>query len=99
MLTLSRSGGAFFCAPRRISDTETNRAPRRLVGGLPPMLEPRDEATGENLIEQPSPVPVLFGLALRFHPLKDLLAVFLERAKALVQGVLNRFSRCCGAAS
>jgi hypothetical protein len=58
-----------------------------------------DDATGENLIEQPSPVPVLFGLALRFHPLKDLLAVFLERAKALVQGVLNRFSRCCGVAS
>ena len=58
-----------------------------------------DDATGENLIEQPSPVPVLFGLALRFHPLKDLLAVSLERAKALVQGVLNRFSRCCGVAS
>jgi hypothetical protein len=58
-----------------------------------------DDATGENLIEQPSPVPVFFGLALRFHPLKDLLAVSLERAKALVQGVLNRFSPCCGVAS
>jgi hypothetical protein len=32
----------------------------------------------------------------RLHPLRDLLAAFLERAKALVQGVLNRFSRCLG---
>jgi hypothetical protein len=48
----------------------------------------------------PPPFPqAFFGLALRFHPLKDLLAAFLERAKALVQGVLNRFSRCCGVAS
>src|SRR5262245_63469001 len=43
-------------------------------------------------------VPVLFGPALRFQPLKYLLAAFLERTKALVQGVLNRFSRCCGVA-
>jgi hypothetical protein len=28
-----------------------------------------------------------------------LLAAFLERAQGLVQGVLNRFSRCCGVAS
>jgi hypothetical protein len=39
-----------------------------------------------------------FGRPLRFHPLKDLLAAFLEGAKALVQGVLNRFSRCRGVA-
>jgi hypothetical protein len=43
--------------------------------------------------------PILLGLALRFHPLEDLLAAFLERAQGLVQGVLNRFSRCCGVAS
>jgi hypothetical protein len=33
------------------------------------------------------------------QPLEDLLAAFLERAEALVQGVLNRFSRFCGVAS
>jgi hypothetical protein len=43
--------------------------------------------------------PILLGLALRFHPLEDLLAAFLERAQGLVQGLLNRFSRCCGVAS
>src|SRR5262245_46987612 len=43
-------------------------------------------------------VPVLFGPALRFQPLKYLLAAFLERTKALVQDMLNRFSRCCGVA-
>src|SRR5262245_38335975 len=42
---------------------------------------------------------VLFDLALPFDPLKDLLAAFLKRAKALVQAVLNRFSRCRGVAS
>jgi hypothetical protein len=49
--------------------------------------------------------PVFLGLALHrrplfgFQPLRDLLAALLERAKALVQGALNRFSRCCGVAS
>jgi hypothetical protein len=38
-------------------------------------------------------------LALRFQPLKELLAAFLERAKGLVQGALNRFRRCYGVAS
>jgi len=44
------------------------------------------------------PLPPV-GRPLRFHPLKDLLAAFLERAKALMQGMLNRFGRCRGVAS
>ena len=41
----------------------------------------------------------LMVLVRRFQPLKELLAPFLKRAKTLVQGVLNRFSRGCGVAS